>query len=82
MLNTIGIVGVAATGINEIVDDDGRRDQVTQQLQSFPRDRRGEKTRSSDVAARPIEASNKAQFDWVAATDENDGDSGGDRFGD
>ena len=65
---TEGIVG-----INEIVDDDGRRNQVTQQLQSFPRDRRGEKTRSSDVAARPIEASNKAQFDWVAATDENDG---------
>ena len=30
-------------GINEIVDDDGRRNQVTQQLRPFPRDRRGEK---------------------------------------
>jgi hypothetical protein len=57
---TEGIVG-----INEVVDDGGRR-----------------KARSSDVAARPIEASNKAQFDGVAAADENDGDSGGDRFDD
>jgi hypothetical protein len=51
---------MASVGINEIVDDGGRRDQVAQQLQSFPRDRYGEKARSSDVAARPIEASNKA----------------------
>jgi hypothetical protein len=52
---TEGIVG-----INEVVDDGGPRDQLAQQLQSFPRDRRGEKARSSDVAARPIEA-NKAR---------------------
>jgi hypothetical protein len=44
---------------------------------SLPRHLRHEEARASDVAARPVEAGDEAQFDWIAATEENDGNGGG-----
>ena len=69
-------------GIDEKVDDGGGGYQLAQQLESFPRDRRGEEARAGDFAARPVEASDEAQFDRVAAATENDGNGGGCRLGD
>jgi hypothetical protein len=68
--------------IDEIVDHGGGGYQLAQQLQPFPRDRRSEEARAGDIAARPVEASDEAQFDRVAATIEKDGNGGGCRLGD
>ena len=74
---TKGIVG-----IDQIVDYGGGGHHLTQQLQSFTRDRCGEEARAGDVAARPIEASDEAQFDQVVLADsEYDGNGGGCRLG-
>jgi hypothetical protein len=74
---TEGIVGM-----DEIVDHGGGGYQLAQQLQSFPRDRCSKEARASDVATRPVEASDEAQFDRIAAATENDGNGGGCRLGD
>ena len=54
-------------GINEVVDDGGRRDHVAQQLQSFSRDRRGGKLAPVMLPPGRLKLADKAQFDWVAA---------------
>src|SRR5262245_24559287 len=68
-------------GIDEIVDHGGGGYQLAQQLQSFPRDLRGEEARAGDVAARPVEAGDEAERDRVAAGAEDDRDGGGRGFG-
>ena len=73
---TKGIVGI---GPNSRLRGGGHH--LTRQLQSFTRDRCGEEVRAGDVAARPIEASDEAQFDRVAAASEYDGNGGGCRLG-
>src|SRR5215471_12104816 len=48
------------------------RTELTQQLQSLRGQRAGEDGHAGDVAARPVEARDEAEFDRIATDDEHD----------
>src|SRR5262249_16200736 len=48
--------------------------QFTHQLQSFLCQYGGDYPNAGDVSTRPVEAGHKAEFDWISAGDEDDGD--------
>src|SRR5262249_11867516 len=60
-------LGIGNVRIHEVGNCRRFGHELVQQLQSLRRQQNGEKAHARDVAARPIEAGDKAELDWVAA---------------
>jgi hypothetical protein len=73
-------LGFRAVWVEQDGNDRGRRDQLAQQLQPLCSQNGDERAHTRHVAARPVEAGDKAELDWIAASDEDDRDCRGGPF--
>ncbi len=74
-------LGIGIGRVDEQRNDGGRGDQLVQQLQPLRRQLRVQQAHAGEIAARPVQAGDKAELDRIEAHDEHDRNGRGRRLG-